>query len=170
MGYQDPTYVIFDGDEDKWAYAFMKGWKQSEKVDFDFKDAHDLDNMTGRAQDEDYVKGKLRERMEKSAAVIVLVGPKTKNLYKFVRWELDLALELGLPIIVVNLNNKTVADSDLCPAILRDACAVHIPFKISAIKHALDNWPANFRRLDAQEKNKGARQYSDSAWYKRMGL
>jgi hypothetical protein len=23
MSYRDPAYVIFDGDNDKWAYAFM---------------------------------------------------------------------------------------------------------------------------------------------------
>ena len=32
-----PVYVAFDGDKDKWAYAFMKGWKTNERVDFDLK-------------------------------------------------------------------------------------------------------------------------------------
>ena len=36
--------------------------------------------------------------MEKSSAV-VLVGDKTKWLYKYVKWELELALELGLPTL-----------------------------------------------------------------------
>ena len=36
--------------------------------------------------------------MKNASAVVVLVGEKTKNLYKYVRWELELALELGLPI------------------------------------------------------------------------
>jgi hypothetical protein len=35
------TYVIFDGDNDRYAYAFMKGWKVNERVEFDFRDAHD---------------------------------------------------------------------------------------------------------------------------------
>jgi hypothetical protein len=60
MSYKDPTYVIFDGDNDRWAYAYMKGWKQNENVDFAFNDAHDLDNMTSLAQGEYYVKGKLK--------------------------------------------------------------------------------------------------------------
>jgi hypothetical protein len=102
MGYKDPTYVIFDGDEDKWAYAFMKGWNKNENIDFDFRDAHDLDSMTGRAQDERYVKGILRQRMQQSSAVVLLLGEKTNRLHQFVRWELELALELGLPIIVAN--------------------------------------------------------------------
>jgi hypothetical protein len=169
MGYQDPTYVIFDGDEDKWAYGFMKGWKKNKNVDFDFRDAHDLDTMTGRAQSEDYLKGKLRERMKQAAAVLELVGKKTKNLYRFVRWELDLALELRWPIIVVNLNNKREIDRDLCPPIIREHCIVHVPFKLEAIKHALDNWPAQFRRLNILEKNKGPRSYSADV-YRSLGL
>ena len=24
-----PVYVAFDGDKDKWAYAYMKGWNKS---------------------------------------------------------------------------------------------------------------------------------------------
>ena len=53
-----PVYVAFDGDNDKWAYGFMKGWKTNDRVDFDFEDAHDLDEMTSRAQNEAYVKAR----------------------------------------------------------------------------------------------------------------
>jgi hypothetical protein len=72
-------------------------------------------------------------------------------------------MQIGLPIIIVNLNNVTVMDGDRCPARLRDACAVHIPFKLVAIRHALDNWPTEFRRLDWAEKAKGWRHYPDLA-------
>jgi hypothetical protein len=126
--------------------------------------------MTTRAQNEAYVKSKLKERMKNSEALVVIIGEKTKNLYKFVRWEIELAIELGLPIIVANLNNKTRLDVDLCPAILRDACAVHIPFKKETIKYALSNWPAEFRSLDAEAKSAGARHYNRPDWYKSMGL
>jgi hypothetical protein len=164
MSYNDPTYVIFDGDNDKWAYGFMKGWRESEHVDFDFRDAHDLDSMTSRAQDEAYVKSKLKERMRLSSVVLVLVGDKTKNLYKFVRWELELALEIGLPIVVVNLNKRDDIDHDLCPAIIRDVCAVHVPFKMAAIKHALDKWPTEYRSLNAEIKKRGGRSYKNANW------
>jgi len=148
----------------------MKGWKVNERVDFDFNDAHDLDNMTSRAEDEPYVKAMLKERMKKSSAVIVLVGEKTKNLFKFVRWEMELAPELGLPIVVVNLNNTTQMDPDHCPAIVRDACAVHVPFKLAGIRRALDGWPSEFRSMDSVAKLKGWRFYNDTAWYQSMGI
>jgi len=170
VSYQNATYVIFDGDTDKWAYAYMKGWKQNENTEFDFIDAHDLDNMTSRAQGEYYVKSHLKERMNNSSAVIVLVGANTKNLFKFVRWEMELALELGLPVVAVNLNNKTQMDPDRCPPIIRDGCVVHIPFKMAEIKRALGGWPSEFRLMNSAAKLQGARYYNDPPWYKSMGL
>ena len=145
-------------------------WKTNDRVDLDFEDAHDLDEMTRRAQNEAYVKSKLKERMKSSEALVVIVGEKTKNLYKFVRWEIEFGMELRLPIIVANLNNQIRLNLTLCPPILRDACAVHIPFKKEAIKHALSSWPAEFRGLDANAKSAGARYYDRPSWYKEMGL
>ncbi|TYP62014.1 TIR-like protein DUF1863 [Stutzerimonas stutzeri] len=159
MGYKNPAYVVFDGDEDGWAYRFMRGWKANEHVEFDFRDAHDLDNMTSRAQGEQYVKRHLRDRMSQSSCIIVLVGEKTKNLYKYVRWEIELAISLDLPIIGVNLNCSNGVDKLRCPALLRDHCAVHVPFKLAAIKFALDYWPNEYHRLGDREKGQGARSY-----------
>ncbi len=79
--------------------------------------AHDLTAMTARAENEAYVKSQLRERMDKAKQVIVIVGESTKNLRKFVAWEIDLAKEKGLPVIVVNLKSgQRQMDFDLCPA------------------------------------------------------
>ena len=169
MNHQDPAYVIFDGDEDLWAYGFMKGWKANESVDFDFRDAHDLDNMTSRAQSEEYVKKQLAGRMRQSGSAIVLIGKSTKNLYRFVRWELELAQVLNLPIIAANLNELRTQDNDLCPPIIRDKCVVHVPFKMKAIKFALDNWPDEFHRLSAADRAGGYRTYS-AEQYRNMGL
>lgn len=114
MGHRDRTYVIFDGDHDIWAYGYMKGWKANDRIDFDFVDAHDLAPLTARAENETYIKNRLRARLEKSTQVIVLIGDNTKNLYKFVRWEIELALELGLPVIAVNLNRRRRMDDERC--------------------------------------------------------
>jgi hypothetical protein len=161
------TYVIFDGDKDRYAYAFMKGWKVNERVEFDFRDAHDIGSMTGRAQDENYVKSELRKRMKASSQVVVLVGESTKNLRKFVGWEIDLALELGLPIIVVNLNEKHQMDPDRCPVSLRTGYIVHVAFKRAIIKYALENFPAEFAARDRNAT--GSRVYNDDI-YRRLGL
>ncbi len=169
MAYRDATYVIFDGDKDKWAYAYMLGWKTNDRVDFDFRDAHDLTAMTSRAQDEAYVKSQLRERMNNTKQVVVIVAESTKDLRKFVPWEIDLAIGTNLPIVVVNLNGNRRMDAERCPAVLRTHCAVHIEFKMKIIMYALDNWPSSYGGFSHEEKAKGWRYYTEDT-YKSLGL
>jgi MTH538 TIR-like domain (DUF1863) len=165
MSYRNKTYVIFDGDEDMWAYKYMLGWKAQEHMDFDFHDAHDLNTITDRAGEES-VKTKLRERFRNTKQVIVLVGEKTKNLYRFVRWEIEVTLDLGLPIIAVNLNNKRELDTERCPPILRGRDAVHVAFRMKIIQKAMDDFGENFRLHAGQQKDW---RYSDGV-YRGLGL
>jgi len=166
MSYRNKTYVIFDGDNDMWAYAYMKGWKQSEHIDFDFYDAHDLKPLILRASD-DTVYARLKERMANTKQAVVLIGEKTKNLFKFVRWELELTLKNDIPLIAVNLNDKRQCDYDRCPAIIRDEYVVHIPFKAKILQYALDHFPDEHARRD--RNTKGARFYKDEV-YRQLGL
>ncbi|MFM0414966.1 TIR domain-containing protein [Paraburkholderia aromaticivorans] len=143
MGYRNKTYVIFDGDEDMWSYAYMRGWNKNENMEFSFYDAHDLRPMSGTASEE-YVKRVLKQRLENTKQAIVIIGEKTKNLFRFVRWEIEACIEMGIPIVAVNLNGKREMDEDRCPPILRDVCAIHVPFKAKAIQRALDVFCDNF--------------------------
>jgi len=166
MSYRNKTYVIFDGDKDMWAYAYMKGWKENENIDFNFYDAHDIRPLTDRASEET-VRQRLRERMASAKQAIVLIGENTKNLYRFVRLEMELALKKDIPIIAVNLNNKRRMDSDLCPSIIRNEYVVHISFKMKIIKYALDNFPTEYNSRDSE--GKGDRHYKDEV-YEKLGL
>lgn len=165
MGYRNKTYVIFDGDNDIWAYGYMKGWKNNDNIDFNFYDAHDLNTITNQSSEEN-TKKKLRERLSGAKQAIVLVGESTKNLYRFVRWEIETCQKLGIPIVVVNLNKNRVIDSNFCPPILKEADAVHVSFNAKIIKHALDDFCANFSEYNGQNKNWN---YVDSV-YKGLGL
>jgi hypothetical protein len=166
MGHRDRTYVIFDAGNDMWAYGYMKGWHVSEYVDFTFDDAHDLERLTDRAEDEAYIKGKLRERFRASRQAIVLVGASTRHLFKFVRWEMQVALELNVAIIAVNLNDRRSMDEESCPAILRDEYVVHVPFKAAIIRYALDQFPAEHANRGTE---RGPRSYPASI-YSSLGL
>lgn len=168
MGYNDKTYIVFDGDKDRWAYANMKGWKALEHINFDFEDAHEEYPLTSNASDENYIKGKLRKRFANAFQVLILIGESTKNLYKYVRWELDVARDLGLPIIAVNLNGDRIQNNDTCPPIIRDTYTVHIPFKMKIIKYALDNFPPFFTKRTT-DIMVGGLIYPDSV-YKDLGL
>lgn len=168
MAYKDKTYIIFDGDKDKWAYANMKGWKALEHIDFDFENAHDVATLTNNASDEAYIKGKLKERFATSCQVIVIIGESTKNLYRYVRWELEVAQNLNLPIIAVNLNGDRRQNNDTCPPIIKDTYVVHIPFKMKIIKYALDQFPTEFKNKTSNQ-SAGGRIYGDSV-YQSLGL
>jgi hypothetical protein len=164
MGYRNKTYVIFDGDEDMWAYSFMKGWNKSEHIDFDFHDAHEINNLSDNSS-EDTVKRKLRERFSNTKQAIVLIGKNTKNLYRYVRWELETCLNLDIPIIAVNLNDKRKIDDKLCPAIIKDKAVIHVAFRMKIIQYAMDNFCEDYD----QYKNKKDMFYYDSE-YTRLGL
>jgi hypothetical protein len=145
MAYRNKTYVAFDGDKDMWAYRFMKGWKSLKNIDFNFYDAHDLKKLTDKAKDETYIKRVLRERLKNSKEFILLVGESTKNLRKYVKWEIEIAIELDIPIIVVNLNDTNGMDENLCPKSLKTHLSIHGPFRKDFIVDALKDFSPNYK-------------------------
>lgn len=167
MSYTNKTYVAFDADNDIRYYRLMQAWKNNENNSFNFYDAHDLNNLMSYSTEET-IKSKLRERLQNTKVFILLVGSNTKYLYKFVRWEIEQAINRKIPIIVVNLNGKRSKDSNLCPTILSDELAVHVSFNQKIIEHAINNWPTsdmNYRK----NSESGAYYYKDSV-YQNLGL
>ena len=167
MARRTRTYVAFDADTDIHMYRLMQAWKANDGIDFDFLNAHELTTIRPDSG-EDAIKRSLRERMKNSKIFVLLVGDNTKRLRKYVPYEIDLALEAGLPIIVVNLNDKRGIDRDLCPTKLHDELAIHIPFGQVIMQHALDNWPDSHSKQLADGKS-GAFYYKDET-YTKLGL
>lgn len=167
MAYRNKTYVAFDGDNDIRSYSMMKAWKQNDNTDFNFHDAHSL-RQARDTSTEDSIKRSLRERMNNSKVFILLVGQNTKNLYRFVRWEIDLALSMNLPIIVVNLNQRRSHDNFLCPPILRNALAVHISYSPKIMQFALEAWET--WHYEYQRNGKTGPFYYNDDIYRRAGL
>lgn len=166
MAYRNKTYICFDGDSDMRAYRLMTAWKANDNFDFNFNNAHDLNSARDSSQEES-IKRQLRERFANSKSFIVLIGEKTKYLTKFVRWEMEVALRLGLPIIGVNLNGSRRQD-DRCPPAIRDGLAVYVSFNPGIIKHAMLNWPGEAEGLKRNGVS-GPRYYNDSV-YAALGI
>lgn len=139
MAYRNKTYVCFDADTDIHYYHLMTAWKENERIAFDFHNAHEINNLRDGSS-EQQIKNKLRERLKNTKVLVILIGENTRNLYKYVRWEIEYAIEKNIPIIAVNLNKKRKKDN-LCPPILRDKLAVYVPFGQKIINHALNDWP-----------------------------
>jgi hypothetical protein len=150
MAYRNKTYVCFDGDKDIQYYYLMKAWKASDHIDFDFYDAHDLNTARDSSQ-ETSIKKQLSLRLQSSKLMVVLIGESTKYLTKFVKWEMEQAIQLGIPLIAVNLNSMGQVDDLRCPPTIRNQRCLHIPFKQKAMEWALDNWIG----IDADLKAKG---------------
>jgi hypothetical protein len=140
MAYKNKTYIAFDGDTDMHYYHTLQMWKERKDIDFDYYDAHDLNNAWDSSLTES-IKRQLRVRFDNSKLFMILVGESTKRNRKFIPWEIEQALSRNLPIIVVNINGKRRIDSNLCPSSLHDKLAIHVAFKSKIIQYAIENWP-----------------------------
>ncbi|MFN8572362.1 MAG: TIR domain-containing protein [Gemmatimonadaceae bacterium] len=167
MVYRNKTYVCFDGDTDMHYYRLMQAWHQNDRSSFSFYDAHDLNTARDSSQ-EASIKRQLRDRLNQSKVLIVLIGERTRYLTKFVRWEMEQALSLHLPIIAVNVNGLRQRDDDRCPPIIRDELAIHISYNPAIMQFALENWPAEHDEMRRQ--GRGGPFYYVADVYRRLGL
>jgi len=167
MAYRNKTYVSFDGDNDIHYYRLMCAWKQKEGIPFYFYNAHDLSSARDTSL-ELSIKRQLRGRLSNSKVFVILIGSQTRYLYKFVRWEMEQALSLNLPIIAVNLNGLRQQDVNRCPPIIKNALAVHISFNAAILQYALENWPSSHNQLMSQGKT-GPYYYKPEV-YRNLGL
>ena len=150
MSYRNKTFVSFDGDSDMHYYRLMTAWKQNDNMPFSFYNAHDL-NQARDSSTEESIKAQLAVRLRNTKVFVLLVGARTRYLYKFVRWEIEQAIKRKLPIIVVNLNGTRCRDDECCPPLVRNALAIHVSFNAAIMQYALENWPAS----DASFRNQG---------------
>lgn len=166
MAYRNKIYVTFDADSDIRHFYLMKAWKENVNIEFEFNDAHQI-HAQGSPQTEEYVKQILRERLDNTKCMVVLVGERTRFMYKYVHWELEQAIYRDIPIIAVYLNGNRTIDETLCPPIIRDQPVVHISYNSAIIKHALENWPSYYHNHKRDGKN---RYYYNQNTYKSLGL
>ncbi len=166
MAYRNKVYVSMDADSDIRYYWLMKAWKQNDNTNFDFYDAHDINNCYDKSVES--IKASLSERFQNSKVFVLLVGEHTRFLYKYVRWEIEQAIKRELPIIVVNLNGLRFMDVNLCPPIVKEELAVHISFNAKILQYALETWPQRFYELKGAKKS-GPYHYAEQV-YKELGL
>lgn len=167
MAYRNKTYVCFDADNDIHYYRLMQAWKQNDNTEFDFYNAHELNRLLPTSS-EDTIKRKLRERLLNTKTFIVLIGKQTQFLYRFVRWEMEQALSLNLPIVAVNLNGKRRMDSERCPAIIRNELAIHVSFNAKIIQYSLEHW--EFWHYDYKKKGINEAYYFEDKIYSDLGI
>lgn len=155
-------YTCFDGDNDIDYYRMMTAWHANSNFEFTFVNAHDITQARDTSTEET-IKRSLRTRLKSSDVMLVLVGSATKNLFRFVRWEIEVAIEMGMPIIVVNIDKRKEINYDLCPPILKSQLAIHIPYAQKIINYAIRNWPTSARNHKAKGEG-GPYSYKESVY------
>jgi Thoeris protein ThsB, TIR-like domain len=167
MPYRSKVFVSFDGDSDIHYYRLMCAWKQNDNTSFDFQDAHDI-NTARDSSTEATIKRRLAERLQNSKMFVLLIGERTRYQYKFVRWEIEQALRLNLPIVCVNLNGVRRMDNLRCPPLLQDKLALHVSYNARIIQRALEGWSENY--FSQQQKGSTGPFYHKDNVYASLGL
>ena len=169
MSYRNKTYIAF-ASEDIHFYRLMEAWRENNKIDFDFFDAHDL-YVSRDTSSRETIKCNLRERM-KNAKQVVLIGSanakkKGGDGYSFLAHEINVIREFNLPVVVANKNGDRNIDRNLIPTpfLDDDYYTVSVSFQPAIIKFALDNYAVNY----ASSEKKGPHYYLDKI-YKQIGL
>ena len=131
------TFVGFSSTDIK-HYWMMLAWKASEHIDFDFADCQ-LDKEIN-SEDEAYIKRLCRERINMAGKFIMLIGEDTRSKHKYVRWELETAIDKGCTIIGVNIDKSKAIVEAKTPPIMKDIGAIFVPFHAKTIAYAIQNY------------------------------
>lgn len=152
-----PRAFVGFSSTDIGCFRLMKAWKANTKFDFNFADFQ-IEKAIN-SENEEYIKSLIRKRINMSGTFISLIGADTKSKHKFVRWEMEVALEKNCRIIGVNLNGSRNFDNVRCPPILKNKGVIFLPFSPNIIAYALENF---------QKKEEGNLVYKDSV-YRELG-
>ena len=169
MSYRNKTYVAF-ASEDISSYRLMEAWRENKNIDFNFYDAHDL-YISRDTSTPETIKRNLRDRMKNAKQIVLLGSPSAKSKggdgVSFLAYEIQIALELGRPIVVAHLDGSRSGNSANYPEPLKDAdyYTMSVSFQIAIIRYALDEYAAGFAMSDTT----GERIYKASV-YTAVGL
>jgi hypothetical protein len=176
MSYRNKTYVAF-ASEDIHLYRMMEAWRDNDKIDFSFLDAHDLFVSRDTSLSET-IRRNLRERL-KNAKQIVLIGTadakkKGGDGRSFLAYEVAFAIELALPVVIANSDGDRTIDRGFIPKPFLDVdyYTISVSFQPAIIKHALDNYvPAfNTNRTKPADTRKSGPHYYKEPVYTQLGL
>jgi hypothetical protein len=169
MSYRNKTYVAF-ASEDIHCYRLMEAWRDNDKIDFDFYDAHDLYISRDTSKPET-IKRNLRERLKNAKQIVLLGSKKGKKKgsdgISFLAHEVQVVIEFDLPVVVANLDGDRNIDTNYIPSPFLNAgyYTLSVSFQPAIIKYALDNYAPAY----AQSTKTGPHYYPAET-YKSLDL
>ncbi|KKO89197.1 hypothetical protein AAW12_24040 [Sphingobacterium sp. Ag1] len=182
MAYRNGTYVAFHAngtnyplDSDIRYYNIIKAWSGRTSDDFTIVNSHDKTGAVRDTSSKETLRRSLKERLNNSKNMILIIGETTKNDDDWVPFEIEYAVDTcKIPLIITYVDVSTpIYDCtpllSKLPAALRTriadrtASAIHIPFNKNALKDAL-RFTFNFK-----PNGYGKGVYSEQA-YKNFGM
>jgi hypothetical protein len=131
----------------------MEAWRENKHIDFDFYDAHDLYISRDTSKPET-IKRNLRQRISNAKQVVLIGTPKAKTKgsdgNSFLAYEVAVAIEFNLPVVVANHDGDNNVDRNFIPKPFLDAdyYTLSVAFGPKIIKHALDHYAPQFAASD----------------------
>ena len=122
-------------------YRLMLAWKENEHINFDFTNCQLASEIN--SENEAYVKRICRDRINMAGTFAVLIGLDTRSKHKYVRWEMEVAIEKQCRIIGINLDKSRRVVDATCPPIIRNIGAIFVPFSPKIVAYALQHYKMN---------------------------
>ena len=161
MAYRNGTYIAFhaEGNSDPTAsdiryYRMLKAWHQNDGIEFKFVNSHDKVSAVRDTSQATTIKRSLRERLDNSKNMVLIIGARTKLDRDFVPYEIAYAVDsCRLPIIAAYPDYSVIQKPEdlksLWPEALRariangTASVIHVPFNKKAIDDAIGQFSHN---------------------------
>lgn len=177
MAYRNGTYIAFHAEgltgptaSDIRYYRMMMAWHANDKSNFTFYNSHEKVSAVRNTSQDATIKRSLRERLDNSKNMVLIVGQRTKFDTDFVPYEIGYAVDTcRIPIIAAYPDQGVIRDpkalSSLWPKALSDriasgsASVIHVPFNRQVLNDAI----GQFSHLKLPKKG-GLSIYSYNAY------
>jgi hypothetical protein len=155
MAYRNGTYIAFHGSGEKDPsqsdfryYAQLKAWDANRHHDFEFNDSHVRTSALSDRTSRDTIERRLRERLNNSKNMVLIVTETTRGDTDFVPLEIQHAIdECEIPIIAAYPGYEYILDPAalgwMWPKALATriqtgvAHVIHVPFKQAPLSNAI---------------------------------
>lgn len=161
MAYRNGTYIAFHaaGIADQTAsdikyYRLLKAWHENDDVEFRFVNSHEKVSAVRDTSKKETLSRSLRERLNNSRNMVLIVGPTTWMDTDWVPFEIEHAVDrCGIPIIAAYTDYEVITAPDqldyLWPYALMariragTARVIHVPFKRRVLDAAIRQFHLN---------------------------
>ena len=127
-------FISYRADDEGTKYKnTLVMWSKNDNGYFDIKFEDTSIGVSINSEDANYIKRRIKEKIEESKTVLVLIGKETHKS-EWVEWEIEKASELNKKLVAVKIDNSYISPN----AIFGKGARWAKSFKYESIKKAID--------------------------------